>query len=115
MGLLDTITGLFTGDAPPPLPADKQNYIGNWQGETVRLSISPNGDVDYKQSIVEGSNTRNRSVTGPIKSFDGDSFNVGVLNTNTTFKVERAPQQTGDGWVMVLDGEELRRSPSSAI
>ncbi len=109
MGLFDAITSLFTGSKSEPLPADKQNYIGTWRGETVRLSISPNGDVDYKQSIVEGSNTRNRSVTGPINSFDGDGFNVGVLGMNTAFKVERAPQQVGDGWTMVLDGEELRR------
>ena len=109
MGLLDTITGLFTGGAPQPLPADKQNYIGQWQGDTVRLSISPNGDVDFKQSIVEGSNTRNRSVTGPIKSFDGASFNVGVLGMNTAFNVQQPPQQNGDGWTMMLDGEELRR------
>jgi hypothetical protein len=109
MGLFDAITSLFTGGKSEPLPADKQNYIGRWQGETVTLNISPNGDVDYKQSIIEGSNTRNRSVTGPIKSFDGDSFNVGVLGINTTFNVQRPPQQDGGGWTMVLDGELLRR------
>jgi hypothetical protein len=110
MGLFDAITSLFTGSKPEPLPADKQYYIGNWQGETVRLSISPNGDVDYKQTIIDGSNTRNRSVTGPIKTFNGDSFNVGVLGMNTAFNVQQPPQQKGSKWTMVLDGEELQRT-----
>jgi hypothetical protein len=108
MGLFDAITSLFSGKTAP-LPAAFQHYIGLWQGQTVRLNISPNGDVDYKQTITEGSNTRNRSVTGPINSFSGHSFNVGVFGMNTTFNVETPPHQNGGGWTMTLDGEQLRR------
>lgn len=109
MGLFDAITSLFGGSKSASLPADFQHYIGFWQGPTIRLSISPNGEVDYKQTIVEGTNTRNRSVTGPVSSFGGNSFNVGVLGMNTTFNVETPPHQNGDGWTMTLDGEQLRR------
>ncbi len=108
MGLFDIITDLFTG-APASLPTDKQTYAGQWQGATITLGITPEGDVDYKQSIVEGTTTRNRSVTGPIKSFDGDGFIVGLLDSNTRFEVQRPPHTDGATWKMTLDGEELQR------
>jgi len=109
MGLFDAITSLFGGSNATALPADFQHYVGLWQGPTVRLSVSSNGEVDYKQTIIEGSNTRNRSVTGRISSFSGNSFNVGVLGMNTTFNIQTPPHQNGEGWTMILDGEQLRR------
>lgn len=109
MGLFDTIGALFSRTTSAGLPADKQSYVGRWQGETMSLSISATGDVDFKQTIVDGSTTRNRSVTGAINSFEGDSFTVGVPGSNTKFELQAAPHKDSDSWKMRVDGEELRR------
>lgn len=121
MGLFRTIGKLFSGETVSwetsttinqgknLLTGDKASYIGEWAGAGTRLHIKPDGSVEYRRTIVEGENTSTRTVTGPISKFEGTSFTVGVLGTNTHFAVQRLPQQSVNGWTMIVNGEELRR------
>jgi hypothetical protein len=49
------------------------------------------------------------SATGPVKSFKGDDFVVGVLFITTTFKVQHPPYMEGNEWLMVVNGVELKK------
>ena len=90
-----------------PLPADKADYAGEWQRPEMYLLITQDGSVRYKR-IKGGATT---SVEGPLKSFDGDNFTVGVGPMTTTFEVSSRPHQTADGeWRMTVDGLELTRT-----
>lgn len=121
MGLFDTIGKLFSGESVSwgtsstvnltknMLTADKAAYIGEWIGAGTRLHIKPDGSIEYSRQTIEDGSTNTRTVTGPINGFDGASFTVGVLGSNTRFNVEAPPSQNGNGWTMRLNGEELRR------
>lgn len=90
-----------------PLPPDKADYAGSWQGGGVVLQIAMDGRVEYQR--VEGSHTR--SVSGPIKEFQGDSFSVGIGPLSTVFEVSSKPSQRQGEWRMTVDGVQLRRVP----
>jgi hypothetical protein len=85
------------------IPEEKRNYVGTWEGVGFHLTITDDGSVDYRR--VKG-NSR-KTVTGPVKSFEGDDFVVGVLFITTTFEVQHPPYKDGDEWLMVVDGVEL--------
>ena len=90
-----------------PLPAEKANYVGEWQQPEMYLLITQDGRVRYKR-IKSGATV---SVEGPIKAFEGDNFTVGVGPMTTTFEVSVRPHQTADGeWRMTVDGLELTRT-----
>jgi hypothetical protein len=89
-----------------PVPAEKSAYVGEWQDKTMYLLITQEGSVRYKR--VKGNHTT--SVEGPLKRFDGDSFEVGIGPMTTRFAVAKPPHQDGKNWKMVVDGVELTRS-----
>ena len=78
-----------------PVPADKADYVGEWNASDMYLAITPSG--------------ASTSVSGPIQEFKGDDFSVGFLLLSTTFVVSRTPYREGDTWKMVVDGVELTR------
>ena len=86
-----------------PIPEEKRNYVGTWEGVGFHLTITDDGSVDYRR--VQGKHTK--TVTGPVKSFEGDDFVVGVLFITTHFEVQHPPYKDGDEWLMVVDGVEL--------
>jgi hypothetical protein len=88
-----------------PLPSDKADYAGRWQGDGIDLLITPDGGCAY-QKISGGGKTE---VNAPIKRFDGDDFIVGVFFIETTFDVTAPPTQTAEGWTMTVDGVQLKR------
>lgn len=88
-----------------PLPPEKSNYAGVWESAVMTLIITADGRIEYKR--WDGGN--NRSISGPIKSYQGDDFEVGIPFISTVFKVEKTPylaEGTGK-WRMVVDGVEL--------
>lgn len=87
------------------VPADKANYVGQWKGLGMDLTITPDGGVDYKRVGGSGS----VSVTAPLQSFDGDNFIVGVWMFTTRFKVDKPPYQQDGQWKMIVEGVELTR------
>ena len=96
---------LFTQCSGTPLPPDKKNYAGLWESSVMTLSITPDGRVDYKR--WDGGSKR--SLSGPIKSYQGDDFEVAIPFISTVFKVNKTPyiaEDTGK-WRMVVDEVEL--------
>jgi hypothetical protein len=88
-----------------PVPEEKRSYVGTWEGVGFHLTIYEDGGIDYRR--VKGNATT--TVTGPLKSFKGDDFVVGVLFITTTFEVQHPPYLEGDDWFMVVDGVELKK------
>lgn len=89
-----------------PLPAGKLLYAGEWRGEATYLLISQQGTVNYRR-VKNGITT---TINAPIKSFNGDDFEVGIGPMTTVFVVAKAPHKDGDEWKMVVDGIELTRT-----
>lgn len=122
MGFFDAIKTLLSGGeisfektthintAENLLTADKQIYVGEWRGATMNLLIKPDGTIDYRREETIGDTTNTDSVTGPINSFTGASFTVGVLGQNTRFEVDAPPHANGNGrMTMNVNGERLER------
>jgi hypothetical protein len=93
-----------------PLPADRRAYAGDWRGHGVSLLITVEGHVVYHRE--EGSSTV--SIDAPIKSFDGDDFEVGIGPLVTRFDVGRPPTEENGEWTMEVDGRMLRREDGEA-
>jgi hypothetical protein len=101
------------------MPADKQDYVGDWQGKlkdvSLTLRIAPDGTVNYERKEGSGSVTRSRSISnGKITKFDGNDFEVKAFLVSTTFKVEKPPYRDGNRWKMVVDGVEVSRKGANS-
>lgn len=98
------------------IPADKQDYIGDWSGQfedgSMRLSIAADGTVNYERK--KGSSTKSIS-SGKITKFDGNDFEVKAFVVSTTFKVEKPPYRDGNRWKMVVDGMEVSRKDATEV
>ncbi|MBW8367602.1 MAG: hypothetical protein K0M70_07070 [Arenimonas sp.] len=88
-----------------PLPVDKRDYIGHWQGEGVRLVIQTDGQASYERV----KDKRRMSINGPTHSFTTDGFKIGIGPLSARFKVSSAPAQTDGKWRMTVDGVVLTR------
>ncbi len=122
MGFFSTIGKLISGEtisfertthinlAANLLTEDKQSYIGEWRGANTNLLINPDGTVDYRREETVGDTTNTDTVSGPINSFYGANFMVGVLGNNTQFEVAEPPHHNGNGrMTMTVNGERLER------
>jgi hypothetical protein len=89
-----------------PVPSDKAEYVGEWQGKSMVLLITQDGSVRYKRHKGGGST----SIEAPLKRFDGDNFVVGIGPMSTVFTVSKPPYHDGKDWKMVVDGVELTRT-----
>lgn len=94
------------GCSSKPLPADKQDYVGQWTSDHIYLQITADGFVHYRYQKGAVS----KEINAPLKHFEGDDFVVGVGFLTTTFEVTQPPYQDGHAWKMVVDGVELTRS-----
>ena len=90
---------------PQPLPADKASYAGTWEGDGVRLKISPTAQVSYDKKKGAG----NEHVEGPIAGWREDGFVVGVMTQKTSFDVTAPPHQESGTWTMVINGDTVYR------
>ncbi|MES2889913.1 MAG: hypothetical protein V4739_18110 [Pseudomonadota bacterium] len=88
-----------------PLPPERAAYAGHWPGDGLSLLITQEGEVNYRR--VNGS--RSIRIEAPLKSFEGDHFNVGVGAMSTRFDVSQPPRKVGGQWTMVVDGVTLTR------
>jgi hypothetical protein len=94
-----------------PLPADKSNYAGEWQGGPISLVITPEGRAVYERK--EGG--MSKRIDAPIKEFKGDDFVVGVGFVSTEFAVSAPPHESDGAWKMTVDGVELTRRPGGTL
>ena len=89
-----------------PVPADKMNYVGEWEGPGIYLQITADGRVKYKR-IQKG---MTKSLEAPIRRFEKDDFVVGIPGMSTTFMVNTPPYKEHGQWKMVVDGNTLIKS-----
>lgn len=101
--LLPAGLALLLAACGKPVPADKAAYVGEWQEKAMYLVITQDGSVNYKR--LKGGVTT--TVSGPLKEFKGNNFEVGIGPASTTFLVSKPPYQDGEQWKMVVDGVEL--------
>jgi len=97
------------------IPADKQDYVGDWRGRfedgSMTLSIAADGTVNYERK--KGSSTKSIS-NGKITKFDGNDFEVKAFVVSATFQVEKPPYRDGNKWKMVVDGVEVSRKDANS-
>ena len=103
--MLATLCVLLGAGCGIHVPEDRREYIGAWQGSGVTLVITADGRVEYERR--QGSVSK--SISAPIRAFEGDDFIVGIPLLTTRFRVERPPYREGDAWKMRVDGVELVR------
>lgn len=102
--LLGAVTLLgFLSACNASVPPERARYVGEWKDVTMQLLITRDGSVKYER--VKGSTTT--KVSGPLKGFVGDDFEVGFGPFSTTFVVSKPPYRAGDAWRMVVDDVEL--------
>ncbi|MHB8109178.1 MAG: hypothetical protein ACYDHW_03990 [Syntrophorhabdaceae bacterium] len=99
------LTG-FLGGCGIKLPADKAEYVGEWQSREMYLSITEDGSVEYKRA----SGGIKKSISGPLRSFEGNNFVVGISPIKTTFVVSEPPHQENGQWKMTVDNVTLTRT-----
>lgn len=90
---------------PEPLPPNRAEYAGTWEGDGVRLAITPDSRVSYDHQKGAG----NEHIEGPIAGWVDDSFVVGVMTQKTTFDVSQPPHRDGGTWTMVVNGDTVYR------
>lgn len=94
---------------PVPVPAGKSAYVGDWQGNAMRLHIAQDGTIEYKRDQPG----KNVSVTIELVKFDGDNIEAGAntawIKVSSTFVVSQPPHRDGGKWKMVVDGVELTK------
>lgn len=88
-----------------PVPVDRRDYIGHWQGDGVLLVIRADGHADYAR-VREG---RRTSIEGPAHSFTQRGFKIGIGPLSAGFKVQSPPTAVDGVWRMTVDGVVLTR------
>jgi hypothetical protein len=88
-----------------PVPPARASYVGDWQAENLRLTITAGGEVHY---FRQRGNSRT-TIDMPLKAFEGDDFIVGFGPFTTRFKVSKPPHQEGNVWKMTVDDVEVVR------
>jgi hypothetical protein len=89
-----------------PVPADKLDYVGNWQGKDMQLSLTREGKVKYKLDRPG----KQVDLSLDLQGFRGKNFEAGAFFLTTTFVVGKPPHREGGKWKMTVDGVELTRS-----
>ena len=97
---------LFLVGCGQPVPPEKASYVGLWQAPQMVLLITQDGSVKYER--IEAGVTK--SVSGPLKGFSGNNFDVGLGPFSTTFVVAVPPHQDGEVTKMTVDGVELTKA-----
>jgi hypothetical protein len=87
------------------VPPDRAAYVGEWQSREMYLSITEDGSVRYKR-VSRGVS---KSLSAPLRSFEGDNFIVGLPFMSTTFVVSKPPYEEHGRWKMIVDGVMLTR------
>jgi hypothetical protein len=97
---------MFLSGCGIPVPPERADYVGEWRSPQMRLSIAPDGQVEYERRDG-GSSSK---ITGPIQAFKGNDFLVGIPFLSATFVVSKPPYKDGETWKMVVDGVELTKA-----
>ena len=97
-GLEDAVTAV-------PVPENKKNFVGKWEGVGVSLTITPDGGLAYEKTGGVGS----KSLNAPIQAWGPGWFEAGIGPLKTRFVVNKPPKKKRGTWHMTIDGTELKR------
>ncbi|HLS83097.1 MAG TPA: hypothetical protein VK016_00315 [Arenimonas sp.] len=104
--LLACLAVLLLAGCEQPVPEDFRDYVGHWRGEGMLVVISAEGHGHYER--IRG--RQRTSVEGPVHSFSGEGFRIGIGGLSVSFAVDEPPHRDSDGrWRMSVDGVELTR------
>ena len=92
-----------------PLPPDKQNYIGEWEGHGVSLTITPAGSV----KVHKESGGFSKSFEGLFAGFDGNDLKVSVVISSFTVHIQEPPYLDRGVWLMTVEGAKVLRKDLS--
>lgn len=86
-----------------PVPADKAEYAGTWEGGGMHLSVTAEGRATFSKD--------NGAVkfSGPITQWFEEDFVVGVMVMRRKIDVTAPPHQVDGRWRMSVEGIELTR------
>ena len=104
--ILTLLALLALAGCAKPLPPERSGYVGEWQSDSMALLITQDGRVAYKRLVGPNGS---KSVSGPIQSFEGNNFVVGIGPVKTKFVVSVPPHEDQGEWKMTVDGVELTR------
>lgn len=104
--ILTLLTLLALAGCAKPIPPERSAYVGEWEADAMALLITQDGRVAYKRLF---GSSGSKSVSGPIQSFEGNNFIVGIGPVKTRFVVSVPPHEVRGEWKMTVDGVELTR------
>lgn len=106
--ILALAAGLLSSAAAwaDPVPADKMDYVGNWQGKDMQLWLSKDGKIKYKRKQEK----KDVDLSIELLGFNGNNFDAGWRFMRSTFVVGKPPHREGGKWKMTVDGVELTRA-----
>jgi len=90
-----------------PVPQDKLDYIGHWEGGGATLDIAADGGLSYR--LIKGSSET--EYQGPILEFRPDAIVIGIPVVNSTITVQQPPTLEDGEWSMVTDDVRIFRTP----
>ncbi|NDK08424.1 hypothetical protein EOM39_04215 [Candidatus Gracilibacteria bacterium] len=108
IAVLIALSFIMQGD-PVKFNEEQKKYIGNWQGNGIKLVIRDDSYINY-QKQKESVST---SVSGPIVEMNENDFKVGIGFIKSKFVIDKKPYQDGNLWKMTVDGNELSRVTNS--
>jgi hypothetical protein len=88
-----------------PVPEERLDYVGIWEGDGMTLAVAAEGTVHYLRSDDDGT----RRLEAPLVRFEGDDIVAGFAGIESRFAVEVPPHEGEDGWEMTVDGVRLVR------
>lgn len=107
LAILALAAGLAFSNAAQaePVPADKSDYVGTWQGKDMRLALSKDGKIKYKRDQEK----KKVDLDIELLGFKGNNFDAGWSFMRSTFVVSKPPHREGGKWKMTVDGVEMTR------
>lgn len=88
-----------------PVPPDKLDYVGMWQGKGMSLAINADGRIGYRTcrswfcTVIEAESF----------SFTPTGLRFGFLLLRWNLRVDRPPHRLNGRWTMTIDGVDLVR------
>jgi hypothetical protein len=101
------VLALLLAACAEPVPPARESFLGEWRSteKEMYLLILADGTVRYRR-LKRGAKVE---ITGPLRAWHGNDFEVGFGPFSTRFEVSAPPHEDGGRWTMTVDGVELTR------
>jgi len=106
--IFSLFTLLLVACSADPIPEDKSDYVGVWQGGNIFLEIKADGNGSYAKIQQDASET----VDAPIRQLGDGKIVLKYFLFSKTLELTRAPYQEDGKWKMIIDGVTLEKQTS---